>query len=536
MDWMSSIAIIIFILCNLLQFLNFTDPDNEKFRCTTEDSSLEDERIRLYLHSHYLNVSCSLYFVDPSSEDELMNMHVPLYTSVGMIPSLEIFNRSSKYVFDFERTLTHQESAWHLSIPREELVLDTDVFPADEWYVKVKLYYGTLWQSADGTLLDVMREPILQWNLGTEIHLSEIIPFLKIAYSLKVVKRLCASDVSILAPLFYQPERLDAGIFLLVTKSAFTSMHDKWYDIKPVICALITGVCQISLLDIIMTNRHLVLLTSRGLFISEDMLFQPGKDLPRGRQLTFFRSFAISEDEIYKIILWHTEECFAQKTDMSEYISITEFTPHNNLRTCRFSLNPFKIWNSCLPPVIPLVGIIATIWDNQRKTIIILSFQTKVAVTVCKWDDDFNILEIKAFQQFYFPDPEFSPTGLFLYPTMYYLYAYGTQVWYSKDGGNSFKLLLKLKDDNVIKAIACPRTNAVIFITDNNVIYYTRPGLARYSLFDYWRKEKLAFSCDHYGTLMKISFYENSPTGFTVEFIDHKSLIAVSFQFLYWIT
>lgn len=56
-------------------------------------------------------------------------------------------------------------------------------------------------------------------------------------------------------------------------------------------------------------------------------------------------------------------------------------------------------------------------------------------------------------------------------PTIFFF-----QVWYSKDGGNSFKLLLKLKDDNVIKAIACPRTNAVIFITDNNVIYYTRPG------------------------------------------------------------
>lgn len=40
---------------------------------------------------------------------------------------------------------------------RLHLFFVIDVFPADEWYVKVKLYYGTLWQSADGTLLDVMR-------------------------------------------------------------------------------------------------------------------------------------------------------------------------------------------------------------------------------------------------------------------------------------------------------------------------------------------------------------------------------------------
>lgn len=69
----------------------------------------------------------------------------------------------------------------------------------------------------------VPKEPILQWNLGTEIHLSEIIPFLKIAYSLKVVKRLCASDVSILAPLFYQPERLDAGTYILIVFTCLKS-------------------------------------------------------------------------------------------------------------------------------------------------------------------------------------------------------------------------------------------------------------------------------------------------------------------------
>ncbi|XP_059844139.1 cation channel sperm-associated auxiliary subunit beta-like [Hypanus sabinus] len=172
----------------------------------------------------------------------------------------------------------------------------------------------------------------------------------------------------------------DAGIYLLVTKSAFTSVHDKWFDVKPVICSLIKGDCNIWLLDIALTNRHLVLLTNRGLFISHSMLFQPGED---------------------------------------------------------------------------------------------------------------------------------------------------AQVWYSKDGGNSFDVLIKLKNEYVIKAVACPYSYTVIFITSANNIYYTKPGLSKYALFNYWDRRTMAFSCDHCGNIIRIFSNESTPTGLSVEFIDHKSLIAI---------
>ncbi|XP_069771575.1 cation channel sperm-associated auxiliary subunit beta-like [Narcine bancroftii] len=524
MEWTSLHAIIIIILCKLHHILNYKDPDAERFSCSTGEVNNKSDRIRLYLHGDYMNINCSLYFEKKYSE-EFSNILVPLYSSVGIVPSLEISNRSSTFVFNFQQILAQNISVWQLSIPREKLVLETDVFPVDEWYVKLKLYYGDPLHTADGTLLDTMREPILQWKLGREVHSSEIIPILKIAHSLKVVKRLCASDVSVLAPLFLNHKRPDAGIYLLVTKSAFTSLDDKWFDVRPVICALIRGVCNIKLLDIVLTNRHLVLLTNYGLFISQDMLFQPGKDLPRGRQLNYFRSLAISEDVIYKVQLWHPEQCFAQKTDTTEYLSITENTLQNDVKSCRYSTSPFKRWNFCFPPKNDILGIIATTWDNQRNTIIVLSMQTRTLISVWKLDKNLNIMDMKAFQEFYFPDLSFTPTGIFLYPTMYYLYVYGSQIWYSKDGGNLFKLLIKLKNDYVIKAVACPQSYDVIFITTSNIIYYTKPGLSRYAIFNSWKKEKLAFTCDHLASLMKIFLDEHSPTGLMVEVIDHKSLI-----------
>ncbi|XP_078263134.1 cation channel sperm-associated auxiliary subunit beta-like [Rhinoraja longicauda] len=298
-----------------------------------------------------------------------------------------------------------------------------------------------------------------------------------------------------------------ASIYLFVTKSAFTSVNDKWYDIKPAICSLIQGVCNVKLLDIILTNRHLVIFTNLGLFMSEDMLFQPGKDL---------------QDEIYRILLWHTEECFAQKIDvmgLSGSIVNCFFEAKGNHSLLNSNIH-LRV-HTCY-----IVVMASGTAEYLSITADVPHGNIKVAITVWKCDKDFNIIGMKAFQQFYFPDLEFFPTGLFVYPTMYYLYAYGSQVWYSMDGGNSFNLLIKLKVGHVIKAFACPRFNAVIFITNNNIIYYTRPGMARYALFDNWEKEKLAFSCDHYGALMKISVDISGVTGLKVQFIDHQSLIA----------
>ncbi|XP_067848281.1 cation channel sperm-associated auxiliary subunit beta-like [Heptranchias perlo] len=92
--------------------------------------------------------------------------------------------------------------AWHLDIPREKIVTATDVYPADEWNLRLKLHYGSRLFLTEGTLLDVVREPILQWKLGIEVQASDVLPILQTADSLIIVRRLCASDVAILAPLF----------------------------------------------------------------------------------------------------------------------------------------------------------------------------------------------------------------------------------------------------------------------------------------------------------------------------------------------
>uniref|UniRef100_UPI00398F1FDD cation channel sperm-associated auxiliary subunit beta-like n=1 Tax=Pristiophorus japonicus TaxID=55135 RepID=UPI00398F1FDD len=103
MEWMHVvISIAMKLLLSKSDTYNFKARDIAKFRCTTEEVNNPTDRIRLYLHLEELKVSCNLYFQDEYNED-VLNIRVPLYTSVGLIPSMEIFNRTSISIFYFEK-------------------------------------------------------------------------------------------------------------------------------------------------------------------------------------------------------------------------------------------------------------------------------------------------------------------------------------------------------------------------------------------------------------------------------------------------
>ncbi|XP_043553064.1 cation channel sperm-associated protein subunit beta-like isoform X2 [Chiloscyllium plagiosum] len=271
MEWMHIVIITLMklLLSNSEHILNSKFKDTTRFRCITEKGHNFTERIRMYLYLEKLEIICNLYHVD-NIEGGVMNILSPLYTSLGLTPSLEIFNRTSLIAFKFERSLVRNKAAWHLTIPRERIIIPTDIFPADEWYVRFKLHYGTRLFSTEGTLLDVVREPLLQWELGVQVEVADIFPILQLAHTLIIVRRLCASDMAIIAPVFTSHELPNAGVYLLVTKSAFKAENDKWYDVKPKLCALLNGGCVLgssSLLPMETSSQAQSLLLNRRIFL-----------------------------------------------------------------------------------------------------------------------------------------------------------------------------------------------------------------------------------------------------------------------------
>uniref|UniRef100_UPI00398F1B86 cation channel sperm-associated auxiliary subunit beta-like n=1 Tax=Pristiophorus japonicus TaxID=55135 RepID=UPI00398F1B86 len=119
----------------------------------------------------------------------------------------------------------------------------------------------------------------------------------------------------------------------------------------------------------------------------------------------------------------------------------------------------------------------------------------------------------------------FIPVGMYMYSSTYLLYVYGSQVWHSKDGGNSFNMLLKLKNDYVKNIITCPQNHAVIFLTVLKNVYYTRPGLTRYAKLAVQLEGLSTLICDHLGTLMKISLNKTSLTGLSATIVPTDYLI-----------
>uniref|UniRef100_A0A6I8NMW0 Cation channel sperm associated auxiliary subunit beta n=1 Tax=Ornithorhynchus anatinus TaxID=9258 RepID=A0A6I8NMW0_ORNAN len=121
-----------------------------------------------------------------------------------------------------------------------------DIAATEEWFVTIALHDGLNIFSTEGTLLDIFREPILQWQLGEIMDPSEVKDIIPHLTALTLTQSPCASDV---------------GIIGLICENNFPVCID------------------FVLVDIILTNHHFVILSSWGLFISEDLRYPKGQIL-----------------------------------------------------------------------------------------------------------------------------------------------------------------------------------------------------------------------------------------------------------------
>lgn len=49
-------------------------------------------------------------------------------------------------------------------------------------------------------------------------------------------------------------------------------------------------------------------------------------------------------------------------------------------------------------------------------------------------------------------------------------------MWLSEDGGNTFKRLVKLENEIIIKTDTCVHNQAIIFVTDKGSVFYSKAG------------------------------------------------------------
>ncbi|KAM7164019.1 cation channel sperm-associated auxiliary subunit beta [Macrochelys suwanniensis] len=468
-----------------------------------------------------LKISCHLYNVNQKDTLENRKKLLLLYTSYGLAPSIQIFNSTYSGIFYF-RIKLKTLNAVHLYL----LYVQLDIAPIEEWFVRFTMHHGLNMFATEGTLLDIFREPLLQWHLGKPMHSAEINALIPDVINITVSKCPCANDVAVIALICNDTVH---GIYLGVTYSGFISRETEWFNTTDSLCSLLDNDCAgLSLVNIILTNNHLIILTTLGLFISQDLRY------PTGRILNFTKpSFCgFERDDYFRANVWYNVQCLANKESYEvDYISLS-FNKDKTLSqvsTCFYSNDPYTEWYSCLPHRFHggktlSRRVVAFLIDYQQNTgISLITVQNKAVVSVYKITDH-KLNKQTKFPVFWFPDPKFLPFGMFFHPGSHFLYVYGSQVWFSDDGGNTFMLLITLENEIIIKTNMCVYSHSIAFVTDKGSIFFAKAGLERYA--------KLTTSAhifnlyyDHLGSLNRISLNESVSDSLEINLLDVITLV-----------
>ncbi|KAL7992631.1 hypothetical protein Chor_016887 [Crotalus horridus] len=210
------------------------------FACYTDTftkDTAKTKAVKLFLPQTSLKVICHLYNINEEDTKENRRKNLLLYTSAGLAPSIQIFNSTYSNVFFFEMTLgkgDEEVDSWFIDIPRERITYNTDIAPVEEWFVKFNMHHGLGMFTTEGTLLDIKREPILQWlhKLGTYVNINKTISEIT---DLSITKSPCASDVAIVGVIY---RKKDTGIVIGVTEDGFMSRDVIWRNLTDNICVL----------------------------------------------------------------------------------------------------------------------------------------------------------------------------------------------------------------------------------------------------------------------------------------------------------
>ncbi|XP_075803944.1 cation channel sperm-associated auxiliary subunit beta [Microtus pennsylvanicus] len=516
----SRLIYVLILLLNVFEFSSaviYNQRDNEKhFVCSSDQLPSDQKIIKLYLSTDSLKVYC---FFQSENIDSTKGV-LGIFTAGGLAPKLIIMNSTYHDGFHFKLTLFNDRALWVLDIPRRNITVRKNIAAAEEWTIRITMHAGLNIYETEGTLLDLVREPILQWSLGSKMSETLVNQLYPHVTDIRVAKCPCASDVALIGFILNSAYN---GVFIGVTISGFWDYNKtKWYDLTENIYSHLKDEHKgLTLIDMVLTNHFLVILTSLGLFVSSDLRYP----VSTGIQLSRADFCGFERVDYIKGKLWYNEKCFANREDFeADYVTIT-FDRNMTLSessSCFYSKEPFLRWLPCFSSPFKtarfLPHVISFLIDQESGTGIYLfhtrsSKQTFVSVSVLKNEKPSSQPK---FPNFHFPASFSNPVGMVFHPRSHFLYVYGNEVWLSMDGGNTFEQLCDFLSNFVRKTIHCFYSSAISFITQNGMIYMSKAGSTRYTHSGDCLDKVFTIYYDHLGFLHKLTpGHVNSSSSFS---------------------
>ncbi|XP_055449074.1 cation channel sperm-associated auxiliary subunit beta-like [Psammomys obesus] len=236
--------------------------------CFNEGASTDIQMMKLFLSSDNLRVHC--FF---QSENQVLSRAIlSIFTTGGVAPNMVVMNSTYRGDFHFNLSLLNNQAFWLIDIPRENITVNTDIAAVEQWIIKITMHEGLNIYDTEGTLLDLVREPILQWSLGPTMNKTQVKQLYPHVIDIIVTKCPCANDVALLGLIL---DSTSNGVYIGKTISGFWKVDGTiWHDMTKIIYAELKDEHKgLTVIDMILTNHFLVILTSLGLFISPDLRY-----------------------------------------------------------------------------------------------------------------------------------------------------------------------------------------------------------------------------------------------------------------------
>ncbi|XP_035685212.1 cation channel sperm-associated protein subunit beta-like [Branchiostoma floridae] len=422
----------------------------------------------LIVQGENLTVYC--WLTDPTNDTLATRQALfDTYIALNQAPSLTIYNRTWSQTFHFPST--NESKSWELTIPTTEFS-HQDKTPTEQWRVSLALGHRNF--LTQGSLLLVQREPILHWLLGDRLPAPPVL-WEKETDQLVITKSPCSPDVAVLG--VAENNFTSAGVILGVTYHHFRENYTTWFNMtqNPSLCNITTDCSLLRLVDFLLTNRHLLLLTNQGLYVSSDLIgwdsLAQVQFLSTSINSLMSAVFQAGNVSRANTRLWNTPECESVTPGYTpaDHVIITHHPPVGSEinNTSYYSTAPYTTWETLAPN--SGAAVVSAAYDIQKDNFVILKqTQDGPRVTVVSRTGGGGQLYPPA----EFP-PSFTPSGLAFHPVNHFLYAYGSQVFVSLDGGSSFDPILSLPVGQSVSSFdADVHHGTVAMVTGEGDIFY----------------------------------------------------------------
>ncbi|CAH1271191.1 CATSPERB [Branchiostoma lanceolatum] len=327
------------------------------------------------------NMTVYCWLIDPTDDTpEKRQSLFDTHASLNQAPSLTIYNRTWSHTFHFPSTNESNSTVtpWELTIATVEFSYQ-DKTPTEQWRVSLALNQGKF--LTQGSLLHVQREPILHWLLGDRLPAPPIL-WERDTEQLVVTKSPCSPDVAVLG--VAENNFTSTGVVLAVTYHHFRDNYTTWFNLtqNPSLCDITTDCSLLRLVDMVLTNRHLLLLTNQGLFVSRDLT---GWDSLAQIQFLSTPINSLMSDVFQagnvsraSTRLWNTPECESVTPGHTpaDHVIITHHPPvgSETNNTSYYSTAPYTTWQTLVPQDPPNSGavVVSAAYDIQKDNFVIL--------------------------------------------------------------------------------------------------------------------------------------------------------------------